>query len=194
MTRVLAVAVFALVLAAPPRSDTPTERGPGPPTSLAGQLLVATDTLRDPRFRHTVIYVLHHGGSGAMGVVVNRPVGDAPLAAILNEVGVNSAGVSGTVRLHYGGPVEPSRGGVLHPGDSGLTFTTSPAILESIARRKTPARFLFVLGYAGWAPGQLEAEIDAGAWITVPSDTDLVLDDDAATKWERATARRRIRI
>ncbi len=189
----LALAMVMLALAAPPR-EAPTERAPAPRATLAGQLLVATDSLRDPRFHRTVIYVLHHGDAGAMGVVVNRPLGDAPLAAILDEVGANSAGVTGTVRLHYGGPVESNRGGVLHPGDGGLTLTTSRAILDSIARQKTPARFLFVLGYAGWAPGQLEAEIDAGAWITVPGDVDLVLDGDAATKWDRAMARRRIRL
>ena len=193
MIGILAVAVFTLMLATPPPASAPTDRTP-PPASLGGQLLVATDSLRDPRFHHTVIYLLHHGSAGAMGVVVNRPLGEAPLAAVLEQVGANSAGVSGTLRLHYGGPVEPNRGGVLHPGDAGLMLTTSPEILESIARRKTPARFLFLIGYAGWAPGQLEAEIEAGAWITVPADADLILDDNASTKWDRAMTRRRIRL
>jgi len=193
MTRALAVAVFTLVLATPPPGEAPSERPPAR-TSLAGQLLVATDSLRDPRFHHTVVYLLHHDDAGTMGVVVNRPLGNASLAEILNELGADSTGVSGTIRVHYGGPVEPQRGGVLHPGDSGLVLSTSRSILEGIARRRSPARFLFLLGYAGWAPGQLEAEIDAGAWVTVPSDTDLVLDDNAATKWDRAMARRRIRL
>ena len=155
---------------------------------------MATDAVGDPRFHRSVVYVVHHGTAGAMGVVVNRPLGDAPLAAILDEVGGTSAGVSGTLRVHYGGPVEPGKGAVLHTSDSGLALTTSPAILDAIAHRRAPARFLFVLGYAGWAPGQLEAEIDAGAWITVPGDADLILDDDAASKWERAMTRRRIRL
>jgi putative transcriptional regulator len=193
VTRFLALAMVTLALAAPP-PHAPAERAPAPRTNFTGQLLVATDSLRDPRFHRTVIYLLHHGDAGAMGVVVNRPIGDVPLASVLDEVGVDSTGVKGMIRLHYGGPVESNRGGVLHPGDGGLTLTTTRAILESIARGKSPARFLFVLGYAGWAPRQLEAEIDAGAWVTVPSDVDLVLDDDAATKWDRAMARRRIRI
>ena len=193
MTRALAVALLTLALATPPPAETPSERAPAR-ASLAGQLLVATDVLRDPRFHHTVVYLLHHGDTGAMGVVVNRPLGNASLAAILDQLGADSTGVSGTLRVHYGGPVEPQRGGILHPGDSGLVLSMNRSILEGIARQHSPARFLFVLGYAGWAPGQLEAEIDAGAWITVPSDTDLVFDDNAATKWDRAMARKRIRL
>jgi putative transcriptional regulator len=188
----LAALLLALAVTAPPRSDV--HRDGALASGLAGQLLVATDAVGDPRFHRSVVYVVHHGTAGAMGVVVNRPLGDAPLAAILDEVGGTSAGVSGTLRVHYGGPVEPGKGAVLHTSDSGLALTTSPAILDAIAHRRAPARFLFVLGYAGWAPGQLEAEIDAGAWITVPGDADLILDDDAASKWERAMTRRRIRL
>jgi putative transcriptional regulator len=188
----LTVVFVALALATPPTGDVHTERKQA--TGLTGQLLVATDALRDPRFHRTVIYLVHHGAAGALGVVVNRPLGDAPLAAILDEVGGSSAGISGKLRVHYGGPVEPHRGGVLHDTDSGLALTTTPAILEAIARGQGPARFIFVLGYAGWAPGQLEAEIASGAWITVPADAGLILDDDATTKWDRAMTRRRIRL
>jgi putative transcriptional regulator len=188
----LGALLIAVAVTAPPRSDVHPGQAPAP--GLAGQLLVATDAIGDPRFHRSVVYVVHHGTGGSMGVVVNRPLGDAPLAAILDEVGGTSTGVSGTLRVHYGGPVEPGKGAVLHTADSGLALTTSPAILDAIARRQAPGRFLFLLGYAGWAPGQLEAEIDAGAWVTVPGDADLILDDDAATKWDRAMTRRRIRL
>ena len=189
--RIALTVMFVLALATPPPGVVHPERKQA---GLAGQLLVATDALRDPRFRRSVVYLVHHGDAGAMGVVVNRPLGDAPLAAILDELGGSSAGISGTLRVHYGGPVEPHRGALLHATDSGLALTTTPAILDAIARGQGPARFIFVLGYAGWAPGQLEAEIDSGAWITVPGDADLVLDDDATTKWDRAMSRRRIRL
>ena len=192
MRTTLTALLLTLALATPPPGEVPTERKQA--TGLSGQLLVATDAMRDPRFRRSVIYLVHHGPAGAMGVVVNRPLGDAPLAALLDAVGGSSSGISGTLRVHYGGPVEPHRGGVLHATESGLVLTTTPAILDAIARGQGPARFLFVLGYAGWAPRQLEGEIDSGAWITVPADTGLILDHDATTKWDRAMTRRRIRL
>ena len=193
MIRIAVVlAIVTVALATPPPSSV--DKGQPAPRGLAGQLLVATDKLRDPRFDRTVVYLVQHGAAGALGVVVNRPIGDAPRAAILEQLGRPGAGVSGTLRVHYGGPVERNQGSVLHTGDSGMVFTTSPRVLEAIALGQGPARFMFLLGYAGWAPGQLEAEIDGGAWITVPGDVDLILDDDAATKWDRAMSRRRIRL
>ena len=170
--------------------------------SLIGRLLVATDDVRDPRFRRTVIYMVHHDTTGAMGLVVNRPLGDGPLADLLERLGRDSEGVAGTIRVHYGGPVEPGRGFVLHTADwtgsesrairGGVALSTDPAILSAIADGTGPRRFLFALGYAGWSPGQLEAEIERGAWITIPADEALVFDADAGSKWERAMARRPI--
>jgi hypothetical protein len=81
---------------------------------LTGQLLVATDSLRDPRFERTVIYMVRHDGSGAMGVVVNRPGPEVPVAPLLRQLGLDDQGVTSDVRLNYGGPVEPDRGLMLH--------------------------------------------------------------------------------
>ena len=190
----------------------PVRAGGGSPIaqadkSLAGQFLVATETLRDPRFARTVIYMVRHDGSGALGLVVNRPVRNVPLAPLLRQFGLDDRDVGGSIRLHYGGPVDGARGLMLHTaeyategtervaGDVAVTpLTARPVVLHDIAHGAGPRRFLFALGYAGWAPGQLEGEIDNGAWITVSADEQLLFDDDHARKWERAMSRRRLTI
>lgn len=185
----------------------PARAGGGSPIaqaekSLAGQFLVATEALRDPRFARTVVYMARHDASGALGLVVNRPIGDVPLAPLLRQFGLDESGVNGTIRLHYGGPVEGTRGLMLHTAEyategteriaGDIALTSRPEVLRDIAQGKGPRRFLFALGYAGWAAGQLEREIDSGAWITVPADESLLFDDDHTKKWDRAMSRRRL--
>jgi putative transcriptional regulator len=170
--------------------------------SLTGRLLVATDDLRDPRFQRTVIFMVRHDGTGAMGLVVNRPLRDVALADLLAQLGLAAEGAGGTIRVHYGGPVEPRRGFVLHTTDwvspesrviqRNVALSVGPAVVEAIAGGAGPGRFLFALGYAGWGPGQLEGEIERGAWISVVGDEALVFDGNAGRKWERAMARRPI--
>jgi len=175
--------------------------------SLAGQFLVATDTLRDPRFARTVFYMVRHDGAGAMGLVVNRPVRDMPLAPLLRKFGLAERGVTGSVRAHYGGPVEIGQGFILHTAEyatqgtsliaGDIAMTPPPGVLTAlsdIARGAGPRKSLFAVGYAGWAPGQLEGEIEQGTWITVPADEALLFDEDSARKWDRAMARRRLTI
>lgn len=172
--------------------------------SFTGQFLVATDELRDPRFVRTVVYMVRHEAGGAMGLVVNRPVGETPLADLLDRLGIEGKGVSGEIQVHYGGPVEPGRGFVLHTTDyktegtqvvkDGIAITVQPEILGAIAAGTGPRRSLLALGYAGWAPGQLEAEIDAGGWVIVPADEALLFNENYERKWERAMARRMIQL
>ena len=195
------LSVLGLALASTGSGPAPRVDG-GDAPSLTGQLLVATDDLRDPRFQHTVIYMVHHDASGAMGLVVNQPLADAPLAPLLEKLGRDSKGATGTIRIHYGGPVEPGKGFVLHTSDwaggeshvvrDGVAFTTDPAVFDAVARGTGPRRSLFAIGYAGWGPGQLEAEIARGDWITVSGDEALIFGDDAGSKWERAMERRKI--
>jgi putative transcriptional regulator len=177
---------------------------PRPPRSLTGQLLVATEELRDPRFGRTVIYMVQHDAAGATGLIVNRPLREVPLAQLLERFGLDTRGVTGRILVHYGGPVEPGRGVVLHTSDysgegteavqGGLSVTSRPGILQAIAARAGPRRALFVAGYAGWAPGQLESEMRAGAWVDGAADEALIFDFDADRKWERAFAARRIHL
>ena len=190
------VAMSALAFSAT-GADAPPKVG-----SLAGQLLVATDELRDPRFVRTVVFMVRHDAGGAMGLVVNRPLGEVPLAALLERLGMEGKAVGGEMRVHYGGPVEATRGFVLHTSEyvtegtqvvrDGIAITAQPEIFRAIGSGAGPRRALFALGYAGWAPGQLEAEIAGGAWITVPADEALVFDENYEKKWNRAMARRRI--
>ena len=162
---------------------------------------VATTQIGDPRFAKTVIYMLQHDQAGAMGLVVNRPVGRWSYKRLLEEMGEDSAGATPrALDIFYGGPVESQRGFVLHSLDyrdddtrvisdfSGVT--TSREIVRAIAEGRGPQRFLFILGYAGWAPGQLEGEIKRRSWVSVDADELLVLGDDHAKKWDVATARR----
>lgn len=171
---------------------------------LQGQFLVATSELQDPRFIRTVVYIVHHGADGAMGVVVNRPLQTVPLASLLKDLGLDSQGVKGDIRVYYGGPVEPTHGFVLHTTDyspegsqvvrDSIAVTGQPEILHAIGTGTGPRKSLFALGYAGWAPGQLEAEIKAGAWVVAPADERMLFDEHASTKWERAMARRIIQM
>lgn len=170
---------------------------------LTGQLLVATTEIGDPRFAQTVIYMISHNENGAMGLVINRPLAKGPISDLLKGVGAESEGASGEIILHYGGPVEPAKGSVLHSSDyvgedttvvgDGIAVTAGVGILRAIAHGKGPRRSLLALGYAGWAPGQLEAEIKAKAWFSIAAEEALVFDGDADTKWERAMARQKIK-
>jgi putative transcriptional regulator len=174
------------------------------PGGLTGQLLIATPALRDPNFEQTVVYLVHHDGDGAMGIVVNRPVGEIPLATLLTQSGLDARGVTGTLMLHRGGPVAPTRIVVLHSDDDrapgterlsgGLALTWQADILRALAAGGGPRRALFAVGHAGWAAGQLEDEIRAGAWVVAPSDPGLLFDDRSDTKWERAFKRQRIEL
>jgi putative transcriptional regulator len=172
--------------------------------TLTGQLLVAGAELRDPRFVRSVVYIFHHDATGAMGLILNRPVAEASLSELLKQAGLEGTGVKGEIRVHFGGPVEPGQGFVLHTADykiegtkvvkDGIAVTTRPEILRAIGTGTGPRKSLFALGYAGWAPGQIEAEIKAGAWEIVPADEAIVFDENAETKWDRAMARRTIRL
>jgi len=190
-----------LVLAVIVASAAPTPAGA---EGLTGQLLVATDVIGDPRFAHTVIYMIKDDDEGAMGFIVNRPVGTTSLARIVESLGFDSDGVEGDVRLHYGGPVEPAQGIVLHGSDytgpgtktlgDGVAATTDPGIFAAMAQGRGPRHSLFTFGYAAWAPGQLADELKRDAWITVPADTLIIFDDDDDGKWSRAMARRKIQL
>lgn len=169
--------------------------------SLAGQLLVATPELDDPNFSHTLVYMVQHDAGGAVGVVINRVLGAGPLGKLLEGLGVEEGSDStAEIRVHYGGPVEPGRGVVLHSPDYRqddplvvddlAAFSFSLDALRDIAQGRGPRHSLFALGYAGWAPDQLEEEIARGSWFTIEPDAALLFDEAIDTKWQRALARR----
>jgi putative transcriptional regulator len=168
-------------------------------SSLTGQLLVAMPQMADPRFARSVVYLCAHSADGAMGLVVNRLIDSLTFDSLLEQIGVELTTGGGSMPIHFGGPVESSRGFVLHTTDylqdsslvieDDIALTATIDVLKAIARGEGPNRRVLALGYAGWAPGQLDAEIQANGWLLVPADLDLVFDVDNDVKWERAIAK-----
>jgi putative transcriptional regulator len=193
---VLAAAVLALLLtAALPAPTALPQRA-----SLAGQLLVAAPSMGDPRFYQTVIMLVRHDRTGAMGIVVNRPLQERPVAALLEALGEKADGAAGNVRIFAGGPVQPELGFVLHSAeyrradtmeiDGHVAMTSSREILRDIAANRGPKQSLVAFGYAGWAPGQLEGELMQGVWFTAPADAKLLFEEERERVWENAVTRR----
>jgi putative transcriptional regulator len=159
-------------------------------------LLVAMPQMRDPRFARSVIYMCAHSADGAMGLVVNRRVGSITFDDLLQQLNIGPNKRNDEIRIHFGGPVEQGRGFVLHSSDylqtgslrvdDQVALTATLDILKELAAGGGPRKSLLALGYAGWGPGQLDAEIQANGWLSVSSDEALVFDADLEHKWERA--------
>lgn len=163
---------------------------------LTGQLLIAMPTMRDPRFARSVVYLCAHNSDAAMGLVVNRLIGSLTFPDLLTQLGIDASGASDEIRVHFGGPVETGRGFVLHSTDyqhessmdvdRGVALTATVEILRDMAKGSGPERSLLALGYAGWGPGQLDAEIQANGWLHVEADESLLFGSELDDKWERA--------
>jgi putative transcriptional regulator len=178
--------------------------GPG---YLDGQMLIAMPVMEDERFRRSLIYMCAHSAEGAMGIVVNRPAGsiDFPgllvqLDIIAKEDRITLPEDAESLKVLRGGPVETGRGFVLHSSDfflkdstlavdDDVSLTATLDILKAIARGSGPKHAILALGYAGWAPGQLETEIQSNGWLHCPADPDLIFGDDIERKYERALAK-----
>ena len=168
--------------------------------SLAGQLLIASPTIRDPHFDHAVILVVRHNQDGAMGIVINMPTEERPLANVLEMLGEKDTNVTGRVQLFAGGPVQPELGFVIHSSDYRETgtidldqhvlITSNSRILRDIGNNKGPKKSLIAFGYAGWAPHQLDDELRRRVWSTTPADLNLIFDENREKVWESAYARR----
>lgn len=174
------------------------------PGYLDGQILVAMPTIRDERFARTVIYLCAHSDEGAMGIVVNQPAPNINFRDLLVQLEVipsdNLIEIpprAESVRVLRGGPVETGRGFVLHsadffienstlPIDDGICLTATLDILKAIARGQGPSSAVLALGYAGWASGQLESEIQANGWLHCEADEDLIFGLDAEAKYAHA--------
>ena len=170
--------------------------------SLAGQLLVASPDMKDPRFVETVIYMVKHSAEGAFGLVINRPLAKGPIQDLLKGFNAETKGAKGEIVIHYGGPVTPAAGFILHTDDvlldnstlvkDGIAVTSDAKLIAAIGRGKGPRQALVIMGYAGWAPGQLEAELKAESWFVVPADKRLIFGKDPEKKWRQALDKRRI--
>jgi putative transcriptional regulator len=173
---------------------------------LDGQLLIAMPGMQDTRFARTVVFICAHSADGAMGITINKPASEITFTELLVQLDilpdVPSTGVADCrehMKVHRGGPVETTRGFVLHsadyfsesstlPIDDDVCLTATLDILKAIARGRGPTRSLLALGYAGWAPGQIESEIQANGWLFCPATADIIFDPDLDAKYDRALA------
>ncbi|OIQ06839.1 MAG: hypothetical protein AUK60_04970, partial [Rhodobacteraceae bacterium CG2_30_10_405] len=167
---------------------------------LGGSILIAMPGLGDPRFAKSVILVCAHSGDGAMGIIVNKPAPELSFTGLLDQLKIPRVPGGRDIRVHFGGPVERARGFVLHsadfaaghatmavPGGFGMTATLD--ILQALAGGGGPRAALLALGYAGWGPGQLEAEIARNDWLTAPAAEALIFAADDRGKWSAALQR-----
>ena len=168
---------------------------------------MAMPTMADKRFARSVVYMCAHSADGAMGIVINKLAPEISFRDLLVQLEIVQARnephlpeIVDQVRVHRGGPVETGRGFVLHSSDffldnaslpiaDGVCLTATLEILRAIAEGRGPARAILALGYAGWAPGQLEFEIQSNGWLHSPADRAILFDADVDTKYERALAK-----
>lgn len=171
-----------------------------PADSLEGQILMAMPTMEDPRFERAVIYMCAHSeDGGAMGLIINKRLDKLSFGDLASQLDLGNAEDMPPIPLYYGGPVETGRGFVLHSPDygrdatipvgEGVALTATVDILRAIAGRQGPASVLLALGYAGWAPGQLESEIQRNDWLHCGGDPDLLFSGDVNQRWDAAVAR-----
>src|SRR3954454_5932654 len=161
---------------------------------LEGKLLIALPGMSDPRFEKSVIYMCAHSTTGAMGIIVNKPIDGLDFQELLRRLELEVSERTPNSPILFGGPVETGRGFVLHSGEyesaestlpisSGISLTATLDILRAISEGEGPEQALFALGYAGWGPGQIEAEIQANGWVHCDSDASLIFDGDMDSKW-----------
>ncbi|MDE1935260.1 YqgE/AlgH family protein [Bradyrhizobium sp.] len=171
---------------------------------LDGQLLIAMPVMGDPRFERSVIYLCAHSAEGAMGIMVNRPAGSIDFPGLLVQLDIIKKADqiklpenAESLKVLRGGPVETGRGFVLHSADffiqdatlridDDICLTATVDILKAIAKGSGPRHAILALGYAGWAAGQLESEIQENGWLHCDADADLIFGSDVEEKYARA--------
>jgi putative transcriptional regulator len=186
------ITVGATAFAAPNILDATAQNG-----YLAGQMLVATPVIDSGCFQKSVVYVFNHTAEGAMGLIINQPIELVNYAALLDGMDLPKEASEQKIPVYFGGPVERARGFVIHSADyfrefslarSGdLAVTASSAILSDIVAGNGPKHAALIVGYAGWAAGQLEAEIEQNSWISVPATANLMFGTENELKWATAS-------
>lgn len=174
--------------------------------TLRGQFLVAMPDMNDERFEETVIYLVAHSDDGAMGLVVNKPMQDMHISDIIDEIDLGDD--ADAIRVSpkkldedvlRGGPVDTSRGFVLHsddyfrdgnsyPVEDGICLTATLDVLRAIAKGNGPAKSLLALGYCGWSAGQLENELRNNGWLTVDANEDVLFSVPLSKRYDAALA------
>jgi putative transcriptional regulator len=164
--------------------------------NLTQHFLIAMPAMSDPHFSKTLTFICEHNDQGALGLVVNRPI-DLTVHTLLEQIEIKpDTDAAKLIPVHYGGPVQTDRGFVLHSPagawqstlavNENLGLTTSKDVLQAVARGAGPAQILVTLGYAGWAPGQLEREMAQNAWLTVQADARILFETPAEQRYDAA--------
>ena len=164
--------------------------------NLTGQIIVSMPSLEDERFYKTVIYMCAHSSEGSMGIIINKKIDYDLYPDLLEQLGIDKPLDKKKLFIRYGGPIESGRGFVLHSDDmirketlnidKGVALTSTAEFFDDLSIGKGPKKSILALGYAGWAPGQLESEILQNSWISLPVDTSFLFDDEVSRKWTQA--------
>jgi putative transcriptional regulator len=166
---------------------------------LTGQFLLAMPHMQDPRFEKAVIFICGHDPNGAMGLVVNKYLGDLTLKGLLEYLNLSKDSIKRDLPIYFGGPNDTGRGFVLHSDDfnhpgtvflgNHISLTATVDVLQAIAEGNGPKNCLLAMGYVGWGPGQLDAELHSNRWLQVEGDPDILFYSPIEKKWEEAIAK-----
>jgi putative transcriptional regulator len=171
--------------------------------SLQGQFLIATSQMPDPRFQEQVIYMCAHNEEGAMGLVINQPIPNVSMADILRSANIEVSDIK-LPPVYMGGPVEMDSAFFLYSSEYETThflavsetvrLSRDPDILHDIAGNRGPRKYIFLIGYAGWGPGQLESELGMNGWLALPAEDEVLFHTPDDQKWQLAAKRHGIDI
>ena len=164
---------------------------------LVGNLLVATPLVVTPAFSHAVILICEHSKNGAMGIIINHIIENISYKDLFDQLAIEKENFVEKLPVHYGGPVEINRGFIIYPYEpekypetlikvGNIAISSSIHILRDIATGNGPKERILALGYAGWGAGQIEVEIAANSWISVPASNDIIFSKDNLGKWKKA--------
>lgn len=166
-------------------------------TNLTNHFIIAMPDLNDLNFDRSVTYICEHDENGSFGIVINKET-DIRVDDIIKQMNIPVSGSRGDRHVYLGGPVQPGQGFILHSpaGDwsasikvnDRIALTSSRDILEAIARDEGPEQNIVALGYAGWGPGQLEAELAANSWLSCPAEEQIIFHTPSTERWQAAAA------
>ncbi len=166
---------------------------------LTGQFLLAMPHMQDPRYEKAVIYICGHDSNGAMGLVVNKHLGDLTLKGLLEYLNLPQESIRRDLPIYFGGPVDTGRGFVLHSDDfthagtvplgNHIALTATVDVLQAIAEGGGPKDCLLAMGYVGWGPGQLDSELHSNRWLQIEADPEILFHSAIEKKWNEAIAK-----
>ena len=166
---------------------------------LTGQFLLAMPHMEDPRFEKAVIFICGHDLNGAMGLVVNKPLGDLTLKGLLDYLNLPQESIKRDLPIYFGGPIDTGRGFVLHTDDfthpgtvelgNHIALTATVDVLQSIAEGDGPKECILAMGYVGWGPGILDSELHSNRWLQVEADPKILFEVPLEEKWAKTISK-----